>query len=117
MIISNDQIQAFKDLDEEYQTLQDQRADLFDELFKPGTTVYWWHQGNHEGHIQHGTVISCRNYNDFLDMRVENSKTGRVVSVTLFDISWPHMKAQADELEKLVKDLDQVLQEEKPADE
>ena len=107
MIISQQQIEKFQSLDQEFKALIAKRANLFNELFSPGTFVYWFHHG----HIQTGKVTYCRCYNDFLDMMVENDKTGRIVKVTAYEISWEHMKSQAESFNELVDGLDYEMQQ------
>jgi len=104
-IITKQQIEQFQAVDKEYRDVMGKREKLFEQLFPPGTIVYWLHHG----HLQSGHVTRPIAFGNYLDLQVENDKTGKIVRITAYDISWEHMKTQEEVFNELVEGLDHEM--------
>ena len=71
-------------------------------MFKPGAFISW----RTRGYAQSGFVISnFRGTAPHPGIRVQNIRTGKVVSISFHDINWDRMLKQADNFEEVKKEV------------
>ncbi len=104
LILSKDHIEEIIDARLDFEEAGNKLVEVCERLIRPGAVLYW----NHHDHIQSGIVIRFIGTAKCPDIKVENSKTGKIVSVDLHYVDWNRMFSQAENYAKEFKALEQV---------
>ncbi len=106
-ILSKQQIEQIVDARLDHKTACQKLVDICKKSFKPGTVIYWRRRWKKGIYIQSGVAIQFVGTADIPQVRVENSKTGKISDVDIYFIDWDRMLSQAADYEKLVNTINQ----------
>jgi hypothetical protein len=103
-ILSYEQIDRLRLADQDHKTAANEFVAECRLFFQPGVVIYW----RNRGHLQSGIVQVWSGTAHYPDIRVQNDRTGNVVSVSFHSIDWERMISQFKTYEQLLNTIEAV---------